>query len=223
MQAVGYIRVSTSDQAENGVSLDAQQDLIETWCKLNGAELAHVYRDEGISGTKTRAQRPGLNDALTHACRLGCPVVVYSLSRLARNTKETIEIGECLAKCGADLVSLSEKIDTTSAAGKMIFRMLAVLAEFERDQVSERTKMALAYRKQQGVYLGAPPVGTRVAENGKALVKNEEEAKLIARAKRLRREGRSLRQIAVKLTEEGFRTRRGNPMNYQTVNELLNR
>jgi DNA invertase Pin-like site-specific DNA recombinase len=223
MQAVGYIRVSTSDQAENGVSLDAQRDLIETWCKLNGAELVHVYRDEGISGTKTRTQRPGLNDALEHACNLGCPLVVYSLSRLARNTKETIEIGECLSECGADLVSLSEKIDTTSAAGKMVFRMLAVLAEFERDQVSERTKMALAYRKSQGVYLGAPPVGKRVADDGKTLVKDEDEAKLIARAKRLHRSGMSLRKIATKLTDEGYRTRRGNPMNYQTVNELLNR
>jgi site-specific DNA recombinase len=143
----GYVRVSTSEQAENGASLDAQRDLIVTWCKLNGAELVHIYADEGVSGTKPRAQRPGLTQALEHACRLGFPLVVYSLSRLARNTRETLEIGECLGECGADLVSLSEKIDTTSAAGKMVFRMMAVLAEVERDQVSERTKMALSYRK----------------------------------------------------------------------------
>ncbi len=62
-----------------------------------------------------------------HAC--GGVLVVYSLSRLARNTTETLELGERLAKAGADLVSLSEKIDTTSAAGKMVFRMLAARAQ----------------------------------------------------------------------------------------------
>src|SRR6266581_6504849 len=81
-------------------------------------------------------------------------LVVYSLSRLARNTTETLELGERLAKAGADLVSLSEKIDTTSAAGKMVFRMLAVLAEFERDQISERTRVAMQHMRCEGKRVG---------------------------------------------------------------------
>ncbi|MEE9311133.1 MAG: recombinase family protein [Planctomycetota bacterium] len=79
---------------------------------------------------------------------------VYSLSRLCRSTKDAINISEQLDKSGADLVSLSERLDTTSASGKMIFRMLAVLSEFERDQISERTKAALAHKKSLGQRVG---------------------------------------------------------------------
>ena len=88
-----------------------------------------------------------LQSAIEEACKTKSALVVYSLSRLARSTKDTIAIGEQLDKAGADLVSLSEKIDTTSAAGKMIFRMLAVMADFEKDQISERTKMATRQRR----------------------------------------------------------------------------
>src|SRR5437762_1763339 len=113
-----------------------------------GYELVASFADEGISGHSMK-NRPALGQALDAVCACGGVLVVYSLSRLARNTRETLELGERLSKANADLVSLSEKIDTTSAAGKMIFRMMAVMAEFERDQVSERTSMALSYKKAQ--------------------------------------------------------------------------
>lgn len=70
------------------------------------------------------------------------------MSRLARSTRDAITTSERLDKAGAALVSLSEKIDTTTAAGKMVFRMLAVLAEFERDQISERTTTAMQHKKE---------------------------------------------------------------------------
>jgi DNA invertase Pin-like site-specific DNA recombinase len=91
---------------------------------------------KGLSGTK--ADRPGLAAALSAVCK-GDALVVYSLSRLARSTAHTLQVSDYLEWVGADLVSLSEKIDTTSASGKMVFRLLAVLAEFERDLISERT------------------------------------------------------------------------------------
>lgn len=130
--AIGYVRVSTEDQATEGVSLDAQKAKLAAWCLANDYELSGGRADN----------RPGLQSAIEEACKTKSALVVYSLSRLARSTKDTIAIDEQLDKAGADLVSLSEKIDTTSAAGKMIFRMLAVMAEFEKDQISERTKMA---------------------------------------------------------------------------------
>ena len=134
-QAVAYVRVSTPGQRDEGVSLDAQRSKIAAWCDVMGYELVATYADEGISG-HSMDKRPGLQQAIDDACTRGCVLVVYSLSRLARNTRETLELGETFAQAGADIVSLSENIDTTSAAGKMVFRMLAVLAEFERDQVS---------------------------------------------------------------------------------------
>src|SRR3954454_24039305 len=132
MRAVAYIRVSTTDQATDGVSLDAQRARIGAWCLSNGAELAEgdIHVDAGISG-KRADNRPSLVAALEGVCRSGGVLVVYSLSRLARSTKDTIAIAERLDRAGADLASLSEKIDTTTAAGKMLFRLMAVLAEFE--------------------------------------------------------------------------------------------
>ncbi|MCK7579561.1 MAG: recombinase family protein [Chromatiales bacterium] len=139
--AIGYIRVSTPRSSRRRHLLAAQRAKIAAWTDLNGYALSDIFEDAGLSGTK--ADRPGLAAALEAVGR-GDALVVYSLSRLARSTKHTLEISDRLDKVGADLVSLSERIDTTSAAGRMVFRMLAVLAEFERDQTSERTITSVA-------------------------------------------------------------------------------
>ena len=136
MIAVGYIRVSTAGQAKDGISLEAQDSKIRAWCSANDYPLDALYVETMSAGRADN--RPELQKAISHICREKGALVIYSLSRLARSTKDAILISEKLDKAGADLVSLSEKIDTTSAAGKMVFRMLAVLAEFERDQISER-------------------------------------------------------------------------------------
>ena len=205
--AIGYIRVSTEGQAADGVSLDAQRAKIEAWAVLNDYDLAAVHVDAGISG-KSALNRPGLQAALAD-CRSGSALVVYSLSRLARSTKDTIEISDLLAKSGADLVSLSEKIDTTSAAGKMVFRMLAVLAEFERDQISERTTTAMQFKKAQGERVGAIPYGHDLADDGVRLLDNAEEQAAIAQARELKASGLSLRKIAIELQRRGFVSRAG--------------
>ena len=140
-KAIGYVRVSTEGQAVDGVTLEAQESKIRAWCMVNDYDLLGVHVDAGLSGSRAD-NRPALRDAL-NACEKGCALVVYSLSRLARSTRDTLDIADRLAASGADLVSLSERIDTTTAAGKMVFRMLAVLAEFERDIISERTKTAM--------------------------------------------------------------------------------
>jgi DNA invertase Pin-like site-specific DNA recombinase len=203
--AIGYIRVSTEGQATDGVSLDAQRAKIEAWALLNDYELVAVHVDAGISG-KGMANRPGLQNALAD-CRKGSALVVYSLSRLARSTKDTIEISERLNKSGADLVSLSEKIDTTSAAGKMVFRMMAVLAEFERDQISERTATAMQFKKAKGELVGAVPYGFEIGDDGKTLVKNSIEQDAITFMRELHAKELSLRNIAGRLLKAGYQPR----------------
>ena len=207
--AIAYIRVSTTGQVEDGVSLDAQRSKIAAWCEVMGYELVQTFADEGISG-HSMDKRPGLQAAVDAVCDAGCVLVVYSLSRLARNTRETLELGERLNKAGADLVSLSEKIDTTSAAGKMVFRMLAVLAEFERDQVSERTTMALQYKKAHGEKLGGRvPYGQQLSADGLHLEDNATEQAVIALARTLHAKGLSSRKIAARLAETGMVSRTG--------------
>src|SRR5207249_7024817 len=85
-QAVAYIRVSTTGQAEDGVSLDAQRSKIAAWCEVMGYELVQTFADEGISG-HSMDKRPGLQAAVDAVCEGGYVLVVYSLSRLARNTR----------------------------------------------------------------------------------------------------------------------------------------
>ena len=223
MKAIGYVRVSTEDQAENGVSIDAQRERIAAWCLLNECELADVHVDAGISG-KRADNRPALQVAIEDATRNGGVLVVYSLSRLARSTRDTLDIAERLEKAGADLVSLSEKIDTTSAAGKMIFRMLAVLAEFERDVISERTKTALQHKKRNLERVGTVPFGFTLADNGVSLIENDSEQEIIALIHELRDAGQSTRAIAAELSTRHIPTKKGNAQWAHTaVTRILNR
>ncbi len=217
--AIGYIRVSTDGQAQDGVSLDAQRAKIEAWAMLNDYELTAVHVDAGISG-KSALNRPGLQDALND-CRKDSALVVYSLSRLARSTKDTIEISDRLAKSGADLVSLSEKIDTTTAAGKMVFRMLAVLAEFERDQIVERTVTAMQFKKSKGERVGAVPYGFTLDANGVDLHPDPAEQDVIAQAKELHTGGMSLRKIAAELKRRGMSARNGSEFQATQIQRMV--
>ena len=209
MNAIGYIRVSTTGQADDGVSLDAQRERINAWCLLNGYTLAAVHVDAGISG-KRSDNRPALQAALDAVCSTKGVLVVYSLSRLARSTKDTLTIADRLERAGADLASLSEKIDTTSAAGKMVFRMLAVLAEFERDLVSERTTVAMQHKRNQGERVGTVPYGFELCADGVQLRRNDDEQRVLELINELRADGFTLRAIAAELNRRGITTKKGN-------------
>ena len=221
--AVGYLRCSTSDQAIDGVSLPTQRAKIEAAVTAKSLQLLHIYEDAGISGASA-AKRPGLQEALAAACKHKAALTVYSLSRLARSTKDAIAISERLEKAGADLVSLTENIDTTTAAGKMVFRMLAVLAEFERDTVSERTVAAMGYKRSQGYRISRHvPFGYRLGGNAKLVAHGPEQATL-AKIRQMHGRGRSLRQICRYLTRKGVPTKRGGGAWYpSTVRGILAR
>ena len=163
--------------------------------------------------------------ALKAACsRRGGALIVYSLSRLARSTKDALIIAERLDKAGADLVSLVERIDTTSAAGKMVFRMLAVLAEFERDLVSERTKTAMAHKRCNGQRIGTVPYGYDLAADGTTLTDNPTEQGIIADIHRMRSEGATLKRIASELTDRRVRTKTGKrTWTHQTIARIVKR
>jgi len=221
--AIGYVRVSTDKQAEEGISLEAQQARIEAWCIANGYELLNVFVDAGISG-KRADNRPALQDALTAACANGAALICYSLSRLSRSTKDTITLADRLAKSNADLVSLSERIDTTTAAGRMVFRMLAVLSEFERDLVSERTCAAMQYKKSKCERVGKIPFGYDLAGDGIALTPNSREQEALAIIQELRSNGLSLRRIAAELTRRGVKTKGGKSgWSHTTIQRIVQR
>ena len=125
-------------------------------------------------------------------------------------------------KSGANLVSLSEKIDTTSAAGKMVFRLLAVLAEFERDLASERTRLAAAYKRARGEAWATPPFG-RAKDAAGRLVDDPVEQRAIADVLTLRSDGLSIRAIVAAMNARGVPTRDGGRWHIATVQRILRR
>jgi site-specific DNA recombinase len=222
-KAVGYVRVSTEEQATEGVSLDAQRDKIKAYCDLHGLDLAGIHADEGISG-KAVGNRPGLQAALKAVCKAKGVLVVYSLSRLVRSTGDAIDISEMLDKCGADMASIQEKLDTTSSMGRFFFRLMASLGELERDQVSERTVTAMAYKRKQGQRISRYiPFGFDLEPDGQTLRRNEAEQALIGRLLALRGKGESYHALADSLNKRGVRTKRGGRWHAKVIRDILNR
>lgn len=220
-QAIGYIRVSSAQQVQEGASLEAQQAKIEQWCATNGYELVRTFRDEGISG-KRMDTRQGLQDALA-AIKKGNAFVFYSMSRVARSTKDMIEIGELLGKKKADMVSLNgEPINTTTASGKMVFELFAVLAAFERNLIGERTASALQNKKANNLkYTNQTPYGfERVNDR---LVQVEQEAKVVAEIQVARTSGKTLQSIADNLNQRGIPTKTNKQWQPATIHLLLQR
>ena len=219
-QAIGYIRVSTEKQANEGVSLEAQEARIVSWCKANDYELVEVYVDAGISGKRMDTRKELL--AALASLKKGMALVSYSLSRLARSTKDALAIGEAVAKKKADMVSLTEQIDTTTAAGKMMFQMLSVLAEFERNLVAERTTNALQHKKRTGQkYTNQTPYGFEAIEG--RLVEVKQEAAIVAEIQASRTSGCTLQSIADGLNGRGIPTKTGKQWAPATIHLLLKR
>ena len=221
--AIIYVRVSTAGQAIDGISLEAQESKARSYCEAAGMDVAAVYTDAGISG-KDMKHRPGLLAALEHTCKSKGALVAYSLSRLARSTRDALDIADRLDKAGADMVSLSEKIDTTSAAGKMVFRMLAVLAEFERDLTAERTTAALHHLKAQGKRIsGHIPFGYDLNPETGDLIPNQVEQEAISLIRTMRAEGRTYQAIIEALEERGIRAKEGGKWHPSAIRNICRR
>ena len=222
MKAIGYCRVSTTTQSEEGVSLDMQKERVAAWCVANGYELTAVFV-ETVSGGKT-VNRPEVLKAISLVCKVRGVLVVYSLSRLARSVRDTLSIAERLDKAGANLASLTERIDTSSALGKMVFRLLSTLNEFERDQLSERTAGALAHLRRANRKISARiPLGYDLATDGVTLVPNAAEQGVLSRVHELRVRGLSYAAIACEMKKAGIATKMGGRWHPSTVEAILRR
>lgn len=222
MKAVGYIRVSTEEQSREGVSLDMQRAKIKAYCELHDLDLIDILADEGLSG-KSIGGRPGIQVGLEMVRgRKVKALVVYKLDRLARNAREALEIAELLQKQGAELHSITEKIDTASAAGRLFYSILSAMAQWERETIAERTAAALQRKKEKGEKTGGEcPYGHDVVD-GKLIPRTDEQA-VIRRIRELHGEGFSTREIALALTREGVKTRKGTDWSHTLVQRVLRR
>jgi len=149
MKLAGYVRVSTDEQAD-GLSLETQEARLRAYCMAHGHKMVSLYTDV-ISGKSAPRSRPGFGAALAAVDGDEADgVVALRLDRFSRSTRDTLQLAEAAQKSGWHLVSVNEMLDTSSAQGRFTLTILAALAQLEREQVSERTKVALNHLAREG-------------------------------------------------------------------------
>jgi DNA invertase Pin-like site-specific DNA recombinase len=154
---VGYVRVSTDEQADSGLGLASQRDAIEAECVRRQWRLIAIYEDAGISGKKL--DRPGLMAALDDVGQgRAAAVVVAKLDRLSRSLVDFAGLMARARDQGWNLVALDLGIDLSTPAGEFMSNVMASAAQWERRIIGQRTRDALAVKRQQGVRLGRPTV-----------------------------------------------------------------
>jgi DNA invertase Pin-like site-specific DNA recombinase len=204
-RVVGYTRVSTVDQGESGLGLQAQREQIERECERRGWELVRVEEDV-LSGSTM--QRPGLSAAL-EACRSGevSGVVVAKLDRVSRSLIDFVNLIAEATRDGWNVVALDLGVDLSTPTGEFFGTVLAAMAQWERRLIGERTREALAVAKANGVQLGRP-----------SGIPDE----LRARIGWLRGNGVTLNRIANTLNDENVPTSQGGERWYpSTVKAVL--
>lgn len=206
MKAVVYLRVSTSKQERDGMSLASQENAARQWARARNVPV-QVFRDVASGSLESRT---GWTAAL-EALEPGDALVVSRLDRAARTIKQAVMLGERLQRDGVELVSLHEAIDTTSPAGRLFFHVMAALAQFEREQTRERVLSHNAARRRDGKPIaGTPRYGSRS--------KREQAAATVARE--LRKDGMTLAAIGEELGRRGYEPR-GRCWYPQTVRNLV--
>lgn len=220
MRLVGYVRVSTAEQATGGQSLTAQRERLAAYAALYGHTLEVVLEDPGASG-KSLEGRPGLAEALRLlAAGEADGLLVAKLDRLTRSVRDLGELLEGTFHRAA-LVSVAEQIDTTSPGGRLVLHVLGSVAQWERETIASRTREVLGSMKARGLRTGSVPHGRRVGADGSTLEVEPRELEAAALARELRAGGCSLREVGAQLLARGYTNRAGGAWNPKSVRSLL--
>ena len=208
-QILGYVRVSTEKQAEVGLSLEAQTEKLRAMAVVQGAALADVIVDAGESAKSLH--RPGVAWLLAQVDAGAVDtVIIAKLDRLTRSVRDLMDLIDRFERRHVALISVAESLDTGTAMGRAMLKIMVTLSEWEREAAGERTRDVLRHKKAKGERVGTLPFGFHVAaDDRKRLVPAPVEQRLLARFRELAAEGRGAQEIAATLTAEGFTTRRG--------------
>jgi len=209
-----YTRKSTSEGLDQEfTSLDAQRESAENYINSQKHEgwvaLQRQYDDGGFTGANT--DRPALQKLLSDikAGGINC-VIVYKVDRLSRSLMDFVQLLEFFDKNNVTFVSVTQAFNTNTSMGRLTLNILLSFAQFEREIISERTKDKMAAARKRGQWLGGrPPLGYTREKDGKKLLINENEAKIVREMFELYLKGNSLLKVANILNEEGYRSRAG--------------
>lgn len=193
LRVIGYIRVSTDEQADSGAGLAAQRKAIRDACGARGFELVEILEDAGWSGKSM--ERPGISEAIERLeSGQADALMVAKLDRLSRSL---LDFAQLMARAQArhwTIVALDQGVDTSTPQGEMMANILATFSQFERRLIGQRTKEAMAAKKAEGVHMGR-----------RRSVSDEVVARIVAE----RDSGKSLPAIADLLNSTGVPTARG--------------
>ncbi len=221
IKAIGYIRVSTRDQADSGASLASQRAKIEAYAVLHDLELVEVIEDAGFSAKSL--DRPGMTNLLRliRGRKVGV-VIVAKLDRITRSVRDLGELIELFQRAGIEFASVADHIDTSTASGRLVLNVMGSVSQWEREAIGERTSEALAAMRANGKRVSRhAPYGYRL--NSQGWVEDEREQEAVQVMRTLRADGRSLRQIAAELERLGHHSRNGRRLSAQTIANVLKR
>jgi site-specific DNA recombinase len=206
MRVVGYVRVSTEDQAREGVSLAAQRAKINAYALVKDWRVVDIIQDDV---TTKHLRRPGVQRLLSLVERGQVDVVIiYKLDRLTRSVSDLDKLIKLFASKNVALVSLQESIDATTATGRLIMNLLASVSQWEREVIGERTRDAMQHLKAQGKVYSRPVC---------------DDAATLARIHTLRAQGATYHEIADALTQAGMKTARGGTWAAATILGIMRR
>ena len=215
-KAIAYIRVSTDKQQDKGHSLLAQQEKIMAYASLYDLDIIDYVIE---TASAKNLERDGLQGALAQIkSGKAEALIVVKLDRLTRSVADLNYLLETYFN-KADLLSVSEQLDTRSANGRLVLNMLAIISQWEREIIGERTSAARQSMKANGLYCGGSVPYGQMLENGE-LVSNPNEQVIINRAKTLKAEGHSLRTIATMFSNEGLKTRKDTDFSHVLVSRM---
>ncbi len=205
LRAVGYVRVSTEEQGQHGVSLSAQKERVAAYCQSRDWNLLRVYED--VASGKDRKRR-GLQRLLEDAKKGEVEAVVFTkLDRLSRRVLDWGHLQEELRKHEVAVVSIFEGLDDTTPIGRAMANIVATFAQLERETIAERTRVALAHKRQHGEVYGPVPYGFK--RKADRLLPNAEQLAVVGEIYKRRKAEQTLRQIAEVLMARNVAAPRG--------------
>jgi len=218
MNGISYRRVSTADQAANGVSLENQAERIRQYCEYRGIRIVHEIEDVESGGVNKA--REGFIELLNRVEQGGIDVIVlYSLERLSRDMLTMLALERLLDEYDVQLHTVEGAVDTSTPDGFMAFAMKAFMGEMERRQVKYRTKKAMEHKKARNQVVGAVPYG--FTRQGNDLIPDLTEQAVIKTVNAMYQDRKRLVEIVDHLNEQGITTREGKPWLPTQIKRLI--